>query len=81
MIWRNTSELGIGTATKKNKKGKFCTYIVGRYAVDGNIAKMYMDNVPKGNFDRSMCGEISRTAHMAMKELERSYIQRFNLTG
>ena len=81
MIWKNSNDFGIGVASKKSKEGKYCTYIVGRYAGTGNVNKQYKLNVLRGKFDKTMCGGISQTANSAAKEFERSYIRRYDEEG
>ncbi len=74
MIWKDATDFGIGKATKKNRDGRYCTFIVARYLGPGNVAKSYTKNVLKGKFSKEMCKEVSNTAEMAVKELERSNI-------
>lgn len=76
MIWRNSNDFGIGAAKKRNADGRYCTYIVCRYADAGNFEKQYKVNIPRGKFDKSMCSTINQTALSAAKEFERSYIRR-----
>ena len=76
MIWRNSNDFGIGIAKKKNTAGKYCTYIVARYADAGNFETQYKVNVERGKFDQSMCSSIQETADSAVKEFERSFIDR-----
>ena len=59
IVWKESTEFGIGRATGKSKEGKFCTYIVGRYRPPGNFRGRYKTNVPKGNFTKDVCDKLS----------------------
>ena len=48
-MWRNSQELGIGTA--QSKSGNF--FLVARYSPPGNIDGQFNDNVPDALKDES----------------------------
>ena len=81
MVWKNSNDFGVGVAKARSKEEKYCTYIVGRYSKQGNVAKQYKVNVQKGKFDKSMCGAVKQTANSAANEFERSYIGRIGYHG
>ena len=55
-MWRQTSFLGLGRATK-SKKNLLCTYIVARYSPPSTKDNI-KDNVPKGRFsEMQFCGK------------------------
>ena len=49
MIWRETTEFGVGVTEQKNGNIN-CLYVVARYKKRGNINGVFIDNVPKGSF-------------------------------
>ena len=36
----------------------YCTYVVARYKVAGNMAGQYKDNVEEGDFSKEVCDKI-----------------------
>ena len=58
VVWKGTKELGIGRASKKNSKGMYCTYVVGRYKAPGNFKGKFQKEVAKGKFDKSVCKKL-----------------------
>ncbi|EDO30770.1 predicted protein [Nematostella vectensis] len=60
LVWKDTKELGIGTAT--SKKGRMnCLWVVARYRSGGNFnSREYFErNVLKGTFRSSYCNNKS----------------------
>ena len=60
LVWKGSSELGVGTATGK-KRGMNCLYVVFRYKKGGNISNRgyFEKNVVRGSFRRSYCNDIT----------------------
>ena len=50
VVWKKSSELGIGKATKGN-----CIYVVARYKKPGNFLGKFGANVFKRTFEESFC--------------------------
>lgn len=51
LVWKESTKLGIGLAESR-KDGMKCAYVVARYKPAGNRGD-FLENVPKGTFDRS----------------------------
>ena len=60
VVWKKSTELGIGMAKGKSKSGMFCTYVVGRYRPPGNYRRQYKDNVVKGDFKKDICSKLRK---------------------
>ena len=58
VVWKGTTELGIGRASNTKSNGMVCTYVVGRYRPAGNFMGRYKKNVEEGKFSKSMCEKI-----------------------
>ena len=54
LVWRNSKELGIGTA--QSKSGNF--FLVARYSPRGNVDGQFNDNVP--NLEEHASNEASQ---------------------
>ena len=67
VVWKGSSQLGIGVATGKSKTGLFCTYIVARYRPPGNFIGEYKENVPKGKFNKDVCSKLDQMAKNVSK--------------
>ncbi|XP_068722772.1 venom allergen 3-like [Montipora capricornis] len=52
LVWKESTKLGIGLA-ESTKDGMKCAYVVARYEPAGNMMGDFLENVPKGNFDRA----------------------------
>lgn len=63
LVWKGSTELGIGKATNKRSNGATCTFIVARYKPQGNFDNddnAYTKNVDKGSFDASYCNSLKK---------------------
>lgn len=63
LVWKGSTELGIGKASNKQSSGDICTFIVARYKPQGNIDNddhAYIKNIEKGSFDVRYCSNIKR---------------------
>ena len=63
LVWKDSRELGIGKASKKQPNGETCTFIVARYKPLGNFESgddAYVKNVEKGTFDETYCRNIPK---------------------
>ncbi len=58
VVWKESTELGVGRAVGKIKQGYFCTFIVARYRPAGNYRGKYKGNVKKGKFTKEQCDKI-----------------------
>ena len=61
LVWKGSTELGIGKATNKHPSGATCTFIVARYKPEGDFGSdkdAYPRNVQKGTFDDSYCRSV-----------------------
>ncbi|XP_078365356.1 uncharacterized protein LOC144649672 [Oculina patagonica] len=63
LVWKNSTELGIGKAFNKQSNGATCTFIVALYKPQGNFVRSdnaYLKNIEKGSFDESYCKNIMK---------------------
>ena len=51
MVWKESTELGIGIA-EGTRNGMKCVYMVGRYRPPGNFQGAFVKNVLKGDFKK-----------------------------
>lgn len=58
VVWKESTELGLGRASNTKKNGMVCTYVVGRYRSAGNYRGEFQENVLKGNFSKSICDKL-----------------------
>jgi hypothetical protein len=58
LVWKASSELGVGTAEGR-KRGMKCLFVVFRYKKGGNITSRgyFESNVQKGSFRRRYCNK------------------------
>ncbi|CAH3150707.1 unnamed protein product [Porites evermanni] len=57
LVWKESTELGIGFARGTFKGFKDCLWVVGRYRKAGNVMGQLFQNVVKGSFN---CGDVCR---------------------
>lgn len=63
LVWKESTELGIGKASNKQSDGTTCTFIVARYKPQGNFENddnAYTKNVNKGSLDPSYCNNVKK---------------------
>lgn len=63
LVWKGSTELGIGKASNTQPDGATCTFIVARYNPQGNFQNddnAYVNNVEKGSFDERYCSHIEK---------------------
>ena len=63
LVWKESTDLGIGKAFNKQSDGATCTHIVARYKPQGNFERGgndYRINIEKGSFDDSYCKNIKK---------------------
>lgn len=61
VVWKKSTELGIGFYDKKRDDGWVCRTIVARYREPGNGGGTFLENVKKGSFDKAKdCSKESK---------------------
>ena len=68
MVWKDSTELGIGVASRK-RKNLICNYVVARYRRPGNILGLFGQEVQKGEFQDALCRNVSKMTEATIRSL------------